>query len=371
MQKRFLGKTGEKLSLLGLGGFHLLEIAKSDAKSIVDCYLDAGGNYVETAYSYGKGESEKKIGQVVRNRRKDMFLVSKCPARDRKTAAALIDQSLQNLQTDHVDLMLFHGVKSFEEVDEIFAEDGAIHAFEAARAAGKIRYIGMSMHGWADTLIASIHRYPLDAVMHTFNYFDRFNFPTSESELIPLCQEKGIGIIGMKPVADGFLYRSPESAFRYAFSLPVSTVVAGFNTLDMLKMDLELAEQFTPMTPAEQEVLFQTAPELGSYVCRLCGKCEPAPHGLPIEKIFQLEGMYDRQMRDGIVRDAGEFALRDRLRLWFGTQNVAMERYAELNVNPAHFNDCKELEILCPYHIPIVKKLEIAHYKLTGQKEPF
>jgi predicted aldo/keto reductase-like oxidoreductase len=371
MQMRTLGKTGEKISMLGLGGFHLLEISKSEGKGIIDRYLDAGGNYVETAYSYGKGESEKKIGQVVKDRRNSMFLVSKCPARDRKTASELIDESLRNLNTEHVDLMLFHGVKSFEEVNEIFSEDGAVRAFEEAKEAGKIRYIGMSMHGWADTLIESIHRYPMDAVMHTFNYFDRFNFPTSESELIPLCQEKGIGIIGMKPVADGLLYRSPEQAFRYAFSLPVSTVVAGFNTMEMLEMDLKLAEDFTPMTEEEKEDLFRTALELGNYVCRLCSKCEPAPHGLPIEKIFQLEGMYDRQMRDGKVRDAAEFALRDRLRQWFGTQNVAMERYAELNVNPEHFNDCKELEKLCPYHLPIVNKLEIAHYKLTGQKEPF
>ncbi len=371
MEKRVLGKTGEKISLLGLGGFHLLEISKAESQRIVDRYLDAGGNYVETAYAYGDGESEKKIGQVVKHKRNDMFLVSKCPARDRKSAAELIDVTLKNLQTDHVDLMLFHGVRTFEEVNQIFSEDGAVRAFEDAKAAGKIRYIGMSMHGWADTLIESINRYPLDAVMHTFNYFDRFNFPTSESELIPLCQEKGVGIIGMKPVADGFLFRSPEPAFRYSFSLPVSTVVAGFNTMEMLEMDLKFAEEFTPMSEAEKEELYRTAPELGNYVCRQCGKCEPAPHQMPIEQIFQLEGMYDRQMRDGVVRDSAEFALRDRLRQWFGVHDVAMERYAKLNVNPDHFDACKEVEKLCPYDLPIVDKLKIAHYKLTGQKDPF
>ena len=227
------------------------------------------------------------------------------------------------------------------------------------------------MHGWADTLIESIHRYPLDAVMHTFNYYDRFNFPTSESELIPLCQEKGIGIVGMKAVADGLLYKSPEQAFKYTFSLPVSTFVAGFNTMEMFELDLKLAENHVPMTEDEKEELYRTAPELGNYVCRLCGKCEPAPHGVPIEKIFQLEGMYDRQMRDGVVRNAAEFALRERLRQWFGVQEFAVERYAKLGVNPQHFDDCKEVESQCPYGLPIVEKLKIANYKLTGEKELF
>lgn len=371
MQMRKLGKTGEMISMLGLGGYHLLEISKDDAKKIVDRYLDAGGNYVETAFAYGDGESEKKIGQVVKSRRNEMFLASKCMARNRKDAAKLIDESLKNLGTDHIDLMFFHAVSTFGEVDQIFSDDGAIRAFEDARDAGKIRYFGMSMHGWADTLIESIQRYPLDAVMHTFNYFDRFNFPTSESKLLPLCEEKGIGVVAMKPVADGFLYRSPEPAFRYAFSLPVSTVAAGFNTMEMLEMDLAFAENFVPMTEEEKEELYRTAPELGNYICRLCGKCEPAPHGVPIQEIFQLEGMYDRQMRDGVVRDAAEFALRDRLRQWFGNQGVAKERYARLDINPAHFEDCRDSEKSCPYGLPIVEKLQIAHYKLTGEKEPF
>ena len=143
--------------------------------------------------------------------------------------------------------------------------------------------------------------------MHNFNYLDRFNFPSSEQELLPLALEKGVGVVGMKAVGDGLLYRSPEAALRYTFSLPIATMAAGMNTLAYLENGYGGCQRLTqPMTAAEQEALFKDAPELGNYVCRQCGKCLPNERNVPIPTIFQLEGMLDRQMIDFNQHDAAE-----------------------------------------------------------------
>jgi hypothetical protein len=198
--------------------------------------------------------------------------------------------------------------------------------------------------------------------MHTFNYLDRFNYPSSEAELLPLAAEKGVAVVGMKPVGDGYLYRSPEPALRYAFSLPCATMVAGMNQMAHLETDMAVAKAFKPMGKKEMERLFAEAPELGDYVCRQCYQCVPNPENVPIPQIFQLEGMYDRQMDDGRRHDAQEDQLRSRLKGWFGTDRVARQRYRELKVDADVFASCAEIK--CPYGIDIVRKLKIAHAKL-------
>jgi predicted aldo/keto reductase-like oxidoreductase len=170
----------------------------------------------------------------------------------------------------------------------------------------------------------------------------------------------------MKAVADGLLWRSAEQGFRYAWTLPIHVMVAGINTLEMLEQDLAFAEAFTPMTEQEQERWFAEAPELGTYVCRLCNKCLPCPEGIMIPEVFELEGVYDRQMWDGVVRDPADYSLRERLRFWFMNEERAQAAYAGLSVKANACTDCGECEPRCPYHLPVVDKLRHSHYKLTG-----
>ncbi|MCL4426675.1 MAG: aldo/keto reductase [Firmicutes bacterium] len=371
MERRRLGRTGQEVSVLGFGGFHLLEIPAREAAYLLNRYLDAGGNYVETAAAYGNGESELKVGAALAHRRDEIFLATKCIARDKKGAAEQIDRSLQNLQTDRVDLLFMHAVGTGEQLGQILAPGGALEAAEEARAQGKIRFLGISMHGQPDTLIEGITRYPFDAVMATFNYFDRFNFPDLEGKLLPLARGKDLGLVLMKPLADGFLWRSAPVAFRYALSLPVSVVVTGMNTKEMLEADLAYVRDFQPMSAKEKEELFRSAPELGEYVCRQCDACLPCPKGVPIPEIFRLEGYYDRQMRDGKARDPAEYALRERLRFWYGGQERARQQYQDLPVKAAACIGCGECLPRCPYHLAIVEKLGIADYKLSGAKRYF
>jgi predicted aldo/keto reductase-like oxidoreductase len=367
MQKRAFGNTGLQTSILGFGGFHLLEIPVAEANYLLNRYLDAGGNYIETAASYGNGESERKIGQCVADRRKEYILATKTGDRTKEGALSSLDQSLQNLRTDYVDLLIMHAVGTMEELEQILAPGGALEGAEEARKEGKVRHIGISMHGQPDVLLRALKEYPFEAVMTTINYYDHFNFPEIQQELVPLAEEKGVAVILMKPVADGLLWRSSEIAFQYAFSQPVSIVVAGINNREMLEADLDYANNFNPITASRTEQLYTEAPELGNYVCRQCGKCLPCPVGIPIDRIFLYEGYYDRQMADGIVTNASDYALKERLRFWFGNRDMARRRYDDLEVKADQCNSCGECMPKCPYGIDIIRKLSICDYKLAGK----
>lgn len=368
MEKRKFGLTGLETSVLGFGGFHLLEIPFKEADILLNTYLDSGGNYIETAASYGNGESELKVGRAVSARRNEYILATKTGERRKEGFMESLDRSLANLRTDYVDLILMHGVGKMSELETILGPGGAMEGFIEAKRQGKARFVGISMHGQPDVLIAALKRYPFDAVMSTINYYDRFNFPEIENELIPLAKEKGTAIILMKPVADGLLWKSAHQAFKYAMSQPVSVVVAGINTNELLQEDLQYVNEYIPMTDDEKENLYKNAPELGNYVCRQCGLCTPCPEGLPIHEIFRYEGYFDRQMANGTVKDAAEYALRERLRFWFGNRELAVEKYAALNIKADKCTKCRECIPKCPYGIDIIRKLEIADYKLAGKK---
>lgn len=369
MEKRKFGKTGLETSLLGFGGFHLLEIPAKESEFLVNTYLDEGGNYIETAASYGDGESERKIGKVIAKRRNECILVTKTGERKEDEAMLSIETSLKNLKTDYVDILMMHAVATPEELHTILGPKGAMEAALKAKVQGKIGHVGISMHGQGDILIEALNAYPFDAVMTTINYYDRCNFPEIEDELVPLAQEKNTAIILMKPVGDGMLWRNPEVAFRYAMSTPASVVVAGMNTRELLYKDLSYAKNFKPLSDEERIQLFIGAEELGDYVCRQCEKCIPCPQNINIPEVFKYEGYFDRQMRDGKVRDAGEFALRDRLRFWFGNQKIAQSKYNQLGKNASHCNGCGECVKKCPYHIDIASKMKVVDYKLGDALE--
>jgi predicted aldo/keto reductase-like oxidoreductase len=369
MEKRKFGKTGLEVTLLGFGGFHLLEIPQKDATELLNAYLDAGGNYIETAASYGAGEAERKIGNAVSARRDEYVLVTKSGKRDGDECREEVMQSLENLKTDKVDVLLMHGVGTMEELDKILSPGGAFEAAQKLVAEGKVGHIGLSMHGQPDVLISALNRAPFEVVMTTLNYYDIHNFPKLLGELVPLANEKEVGIILMKPLADGLLYKNAEEAFKYAFSLPVSVVVTGMNNMAMLKADMALAENFTQLSAKEMKEIAVMAPELGRYVCRRCGTCaDKCPQGIDFEELFRLEGLYDRQMRTGQITDTGDFALRDRLRFWFGAQDRARKEYEVLPVKGDACINCGDCARLCPYGIDIERKVSIADYKLAGRE---
>jgi aryl-alcohol dehydrogenase-like predicted oxidoreductase len=364
MEKRALGTTGLQVSVLGFGGFHLVEIPAADAARLLGSYLDNGGNYIETAAGYGDGRSEAKIGAGVSHRRAEFVIATKSTERTKDGFLRSLDNSLRNLKMDHVDLMFMHAVQTEAEADAVLGPGGAMEGAEAARKAGKLRFVAISGHGRPDGLLHAVKLHRFDALMTVFNYFDRFNFPTVENELLPLCTHRGTGLIAMKAFGDGYLHKSPVPAFRYALGMPVATVVAGINSDAMLKTDLEMVARFKPMTEAEKQEVYRTAPELGDYVCRLCGKCRTDE--FDPQAVFLLEAVFDRQMDDKRVGDSAHYALRERLRQWFAQAEIARKEYATLKTRVDPSKDYSRLSSLCPYGIDVDRKLKITHEKLSA-----
>jgi predicted aldo/keto reductase-like oxidoreductase len=205
MKKRTLGKTGFEVTILGLGGFHMLEIPKDYVAKLVNIYLEAGGNYIETASEYGNGESEKKIAYALKSRRNDIILASKCHFREERKAQIAFEMTLQNLKTDYLDILFIHHVTTKEDIDDLLNKHSALDYFIKAKKEGKIRAIGVSVHGFPNYALNLLKTQEFDVVMTQFNYLDIFNFPSTYNELIPYARSKNMGIVGMKAIADGYL----------------------------------------------------------------------------------------------------------------------------------------------------------------------
>ncbi len=363
LPRRTLGSTGLELSVLGLGGFHQVEIGVDHVAALLETYLAVGGNYVETARSYGGGSSEEKLGRVLEGRRDQVVLVTKSGKRDAEGAWAELNASLEALRTDHLDVWIHHGVTTEEEVATIAGPGGALEAHERAHREGMVRFSAASSH-WPRTLITAMERMHLDAIMVWVNYLVHCNYPELEQIVVPAARARGLGVIGMKPVGDGYLYRSPREAFTYALAQPVDVLACGFNAPEMLRADIDAVMAWKQPSPEAVEAILRDAPELGDYICRQCGVCRMA--GLDLPRVYELEGKYDQQMFDGRPHEAADYALRERLRYWFSNQARAQALYAPLAPAVAEALDSGRELPACPYGIDLRHKTRMAHLKLTS-----
>lgn len=257
MPFRPLGKTGHSVRLFSLGGQATLETGGKEEESlaIINRGLDLGVNYIDTAAAYGRGVSEKYIGMVMKSRRKEVFLATKTHNRSYDGSMRLLEQSLANLQTDHLDAWQLHNVRTQEDLDKIFAKDGAIKALEKARDEKIVRFLGITGHYDPFVLKKGIEQYPFDTILMALNAADKHNKSFIE-HLLPTAVEKKMGIIGMKIPARGRMFREGgitkmEPAMRYVLTLPVSTVIVGISTLDELEENIRIARDFKPMTADE------------------------------------------------------------------------------------------------------------------------
>jgi predicted aldo/keto reductase-like oxidoreductase len=262
---RSLGKTGEQVSLLGIGGFHLgLAASEAEAVRVVRTALDAGVTFLDNCWDYHAGESERRMGKALEDGyRQRAFLMTKIDGRDRRTAARQIDESLRRLGTDHVDLMQIHEVIRAEDPGRCFARGGAIEALVEAREAGKVRRIGFTGHKspmWHLEMLrtADAHGFSFDAVQMPLNVLDA-HFDSFERSVLPVLRSKGIGAIGMKPLAEGRIVQQgiapAEDCLRYAMTLPVSVVVTGCESVERLEQALQVARDFRPLRPGEVDAL--------------------------------------------------------------------------------------------------------------------
>lgn len=365
LPERTLGSTGLKVSLLGLGGFHQCEVDSGIIEQVANRFIALGGNYVETARSYGRGASEIKLGNVLKPYRKKLVIASKTAMRDAENAWRELNETLTALQTDHLDLYFIHNISRMEDANAILAPDGALKTFIRAKDEGMIKHIAISSH-WPAILPEIIDLVPFETVLIWGNYLDFCNYPEIPEQILPALRKHGKGILFMKPLADGYLYRSPVNAFRYALRHDCDCIVSGFNSLEMLNIDAAAIAE-GPLNDAACAALLTDAPELGNYVCRQCKNCTvlPGSQGNLLKRLFELEGKFDRQMNDYRPVDSGTYALRQRLGGWFGNVERATAMYSE---NAAEFIKLSAASGLkpCRYHIDIPRKIRIAAKKLSG-----
>jgi aryl-alcohol dehydrogenase-like predicted oxidoreductase len=257
--KRRLGKTGVEVTILGLGGEGILRTYGHDreARALINRALDLGITYCESARAYSGSESY--YGHALKERRKDIFLTSKSHARDRRGALAHLHETLKNMKTDHLDLWQVHDVRTEEDVEDIFAEGGAIEAFVEAKEKGLTRFIGLTGHHDPVIIRKCISRFDFDTVLLPVNPGE----PTYKSFLqgvVPLALDKEMGIIGMKVYFRGLATRLPgysgmEPFLRFALSQPVTNVVIGCDDVAQLEVNVNFARSFKPMTEDEREEL--------------------------------------------------------------------------------------------------------------------
>jgi predicted aldo/keto reductase-like oxidoreductase len=279
-----LGATGLQVSRLGLGGFHQVEISSEIVEQVVSAFLEVGGNYIETARAYGEGASEEKLGRILEGKRDQVILASKSGARDGDGIRRELEASLKALRTDHIEFYFFHGVNTITELDTITSPNGALPALLKAKEEGLITGLGFSSHRPLKLYAEAIKRLPLSVILIWDNYLEELYVPEIKQEIYPLARERGVGITGMKPLGDGFMYRSVENAIRYSLGSGPEVLICGTNSPEQV---YEVAEAICqgPASEAERQAILRDAPELGQYVCRQCGDCSA-----DLMRLFRLEG---------------------------------------------------------------------------------
>jgi len=262
---RTLGRTREKVSLVGLGGYHLGKQADpQESIRIIRTGLDEGINFLDNCWDYNGGESEIRMGNALHDGyRQKAFLMSKIDGRTTAAAASQINESLRRLQTDRIDLLQFHEVIRDTDPDRIFGQGGALQAVLEAQKAGKIRYIGFTGHKSPDIHLqmlatASKHGFTFDAVQMPLNVMDA-HYNSFEKKVLPVLLKDDIGVLGMKPMGDHFILESKTATavecLHYAMNLPTSVVITGCDSLPTLEQALQAARSFHPLDSSQLAAL--------------------------------------------------------------------------------------------------------------------
>jgi uncharacterized protein len=259
---RKLGRTGERVSAIGFGGYHIgrSQISEPDAIQLIRQAIDRGVNFMDNCWDYNDGESERRMGKALgggyRNR---VFLMTKIDGRTREAAAQQIDESLRRLQTGHVDLMQFHEVIRLEDPDRIFAEGGAMEAMLAAQQAGKVRFIGFTGHKDPYVHLRMLNEarsrgFHFDTVQMPLNVMDA-HFRSFTHDVLPVLTREGIAPLGMKCFGDHFILDSntvkPIEALHYCLNLPIAVQITGIDSPQILDQAFAATSTFSPLSPSQ------------------------------------------------------------------------------------------------------------------------
>jgi predicted aldo/keto reductase-like oxidoreductase len=259
MQTRPFGKTGESFPILSFGGQRIVDAhhcTEEQAIEIVNTAIDRGIRYFDTAYVYSDGQAESRLGKVVKTRRSEMWIATKTADTTMDGACRQLDTSLLRLNTDHVDEWRLHNVWDYARLDAFTGKNGALEAAIRAREQGMVRHISISCHTDPQIMVEALQRFPFDSVLVDASALSHFML-SFDQEFLPVANAKGVATIGMKVLGIGSLVHEVERSLRYAFGLPLSTVIVGMESMAQLEQNLAIAEAFTPMTDEERLEFFK------------------------------------------------------------------------------------------------------------------
>ena len=322
-----LGKTGLRVSRVGFGGIPIQRISSEECTKLFDSVVAHGINYIDTARAYTV--SEAYLGEALRGRREQFILATKSMARSREDMARDIETSLNNLQTDYIDLYQIHN-PNMAQLDTVLAPGGAMEALQEAKAAGKIGHIGLTAHSLS-VFERALELDEIETIMFPYNVVER-----QGEELIARCQEKNVGFIAMKPMAGGAI-EDATLAMRYIVSNPAATIVIpGMYCEGEVEQNVAAAQNTAPLSEEERVAADAVLATLGEHFCRRCNYCAPCAVGISIPNVFLFEGYLSR----------------------YGLEDWARERYATLSVKASACIGCGACEDRCPYHLPIRQMLK-------------
>lgn len=330
MQLRELGRTGLKVSAIGLGGIPVQRISFSESEKVIETAIDKGINFIDTARGYT--DSETKFGKVLPKYRDQVIIATKSMARTKNEMAHEIEKSLTDLSVYYIDIYQLHNIKDDASLEKVMAPGGALEALREAQNSGKIRFVGITGH-IPSILVKAVRTGEFDTIQFPFNPVE-----TSGSlELLPLARELNIGTIAMKPFAGGAI-KNAIPCLRYILSSGFSTVIPGMDDISQIEENIKAGNNPAPLTPDEEEELMKETGTLGAGFCRRCEYCQPCPKGIDIPLVFLLDGYWTR----------------------YGLKDWAVDRYKPLRVKASECLDCGECESRCPYQLPIREMLKSA-----------
>ena len=326
MEYRILGKTGLRVSRLGLGGIPIQRIDAEGTKTLVHKMAEMGVNYIDTARGYTV--SEEYLGYALEGIREHFILATKGRATTKEDMLADIEKSLHNLRTDYIDLYQFHN-PSPAALEQILAPGGALEGALEAKEAGKIGHIGITTHSVA--IFARALELPwVETIMFPYNIVEN-----QAEELIAKCAEKGIGFICMKPLAGGAI-EDATLALRYICANPnVTVVIPGMAEPKELKQNLAAVSDNSELTQEEKAGFQKIRSALGTQFCRRCNYCQPCSVGINISGAFLFDGYLQR----------------------YGLADWAKSRYMAMDKKASDCIGCGACEQRCPYQLPIRKML--------------
>lgn len=329
---RHLGNTNMKIKRVGFGGIPIQRITQEDTNLVIDELEKNNINFIDTARGYTI--SEEYIGNALRGRRDKFFIATKSMSRDYESMKKDIEISLSNLQTEYIDLYQLHNVK-LEEYKTIFENDKAMRALLEAQKEGKIKYIGITSHS-LDTIEQAVEDEKFDTIQFPYNIVEG-----QADEIFRKANEKGIGIIVMKPLAGGAL-DDATLAIKYILSKDyIDVAIPGMDSIKQVQQNINVLNNLE-LTEDDNKKIEEIRATLGSKFCRRCEDCLPCPVGVNIPQNFLLEGYYTR----------------------YNLKEWSKERYDGLQGKASECVKCGKCETKCPYDLPIIEMLENVCEKL-------